>query len=63
MVRENVRPAVVHQCGVNDLEKVKNLYKELGVEAEVVPFIDDMAAAYMKADVVLARAGQFPSLS
>lgn len=57
LIPKEVRPAVVHQCGVNDLEKVKNLYKELGVEAEVVPFIDDMAAAYMKADVVLARAG------
>lgn len=57
LIPEEQRPNVVHQCGVNDLEKVKNLYKELNVTAEVVPFIDDMAGAYTKADVVLARAG------
>jgi UDP-N-acetylglucosamine--N-acetylmuramyl-(pentapeptide) pyrophosphoryl-undecaprenol N-acetylglucosamine transferase len=32
-------------------------YAEAGVEAEVVPFIRDMAAAYAWADLVVCRAG------
>lgn len=51
------RPKVVHQCGRTAVDAVKALYAELGVEAEVVPFIDDMASAYAKADLVICRAG------
>lgn len=51
------RPNVVHQCGIKAVESVKALYRELEVEAEVVPFIDDMAKAYQQADAVIARAG------
>ena len=51
------RPMVTHQCGKNAVESVKALYAKYGVEAEVVSFIDDMAAAYLKADVVVCRAG------
>ena len=32
-------------------------YKNAGIEAEVSEFIDDMAAAYAWADLVIARAG------
>ena len=32
-------------------------YQEKGVEANVVAFIDDMATAYVQADVVVCRAG------
>lgn len=51
------RPTVTHQCGKNAVESVKALYAKYGVEAEVVSFIDDMASAYLKADVVVCRAG------
>ena len=51
------RPTVTHQCGKNAVEEVKALYASYGVEAEVISFIDDMAAAYRKADVVVCRAG------
>ncbi len=54
---EDKRPEVVHQCGKNNVEKVKALYQELGVEAQVVGFIDDMAAAYRESDIVLCRSG------
>lgn len=54
---EESRPTVTHQCGKNAVETVKQTYCELGIEAEVVNFIDDMAAAYAKADVVVCRAG------
>jgi UDP-N-acetylglucosamine--N-acetylmuramyl-(pentapeptide) pyrophosphoryl-undecaprenol N-acetylglucosamine transferase len=36
---------------------VKALYRELGVTAEVVEFIDDMAAVYAQADLLICRSG------
>ncbi len=48
---------VVHQTGAAMLDTVKARYAELGVRAEVVPFIDDMARAYASAQLVIARAG------
>lgn len=51
------RPTITHQCGKNAVESVKALYVKYGVEAEVVSFIDDMASAYQRADVVVCRAG------
>jgi UDP-N-acetylglucosamine--N-acetylmuramyl-(pentapeptide) pyrophosphoryl-undecaprenol N-acetylglucosamine transferase len=48
---------VVHQTGERECQEVKQRYRERGVEAEVLPFIHDMAAAYRKADVVVSRAG------
>src|SRR5690606_9648283 len=51
------RPQVRHQCGRAHLDSVQHHYNELGITAEVAPFIDNMAAAYAWADVVLCRAG------
>lgn len=51
------RPIVVHQCGARHLDAVRAAYATGGVTADIVPFIDDMAARYAEADVVLARAG------
>ena len=51
------RPIVTQQCGKNAVEDVKALYAKYGVEAQVISFIDDMASAYNKADVVVCRAG------
>ena len=48
---------VMHQCGKNNAEVVQAHYERLGVKAKVMPFIDDMAAAYAWADVVVCRAG------
>lgn len=48
---------VVHQTGEAMRDEVAARYRELGVEAEVVSFIDDMAAVYSRASVVIARAG------
>jgi UDP-N-acetylglucosamine--N-acetylmuramyl-(pentapeptide) pyrophosphoryl-undecaprenol N-acetylglucosamine transferase len=49
--------AVVHQTGQEEREAVAARYREAGVEADVRDFIDDMAAAYGRADLVVARAG------
>jgi UDP-N-acetylglucosamine--N-acetylmuramyl-(pentapeptide) pyrophosphoryl-undecaprenol N-acetylglucosamine transferase len=51
------RPEVRHQCGRGRLEPTRAAYGEAGVPAEVSEFIDDMAAAYAWADLVVCRAG------
>jgi UDP-N-acetylglucosamine--N-acetylmuramyl-(pentapeptide) pyrophosphoryl-undecaprenol N-acetylglucosamine transferase len=51
------RPRVVHQCGAAHVEATRAAYQAAGVQADVIPFIDDMAARYEAADVVLCRAG------
>jgi UDP-N-acetylglucosamine--N-acetylmuramyl-(pentapeptide) pyrophosphoryl-undecaprenol N-acetylglucosamine transferase len=52
-----VRPVVRHQCGERTLETAKRSYDEHDVEVELLPFIEDMAAAYAWADLVICRAG------
>lgn len=51
------RPRVVHQCGAAHVEATRAAYRAAGVDAEVIPFIDDIAARYAAADLVLCRAG------
>jgi UDP-N-acetylglucosamine--N-acetylmuramyl-(pentapeptide) pyrophosphoryl-undecaprenol N-acetylglucosamine transferase len=48
---------ILHQTGATDAEAVRARYAEIGVSAEVEAFIDDMASAYARADLVLCRAG------
>ncbi len=51
------RPQIWHQAGERNLEAAQAGYRAAGVSARVEPFIDDMAAAYRWADLVLCRAG------
>lgn len=51
------RPIVLHQTGRNRDEAVREHYARLGVQAEVVPFIDDMGARYRESDLVICRSG------
>jgi len=52
------RLKIVHQAGDEDCERIRAGYREAGwEEVEVLPFIDDMAAAYAAAHLVLCRAG------
>jgi UDP-N-acetylglucosamine--N-acetylmuramyl-(pentapeptide) pyrophosphoryl-undecaprenol N-acetylglucosamine transferase len=51
------RPLVIHQCGRRHQAVTEEAYREAGVEAEIKPFVDDMAAAYGWADLVLCRSG------
>jgi len=51
------RPLLVHQAGQQHIEALQRAYGEAGVQAEVVPFIDDTAAAMAQADVLVCRAG------
>lgn len=52
-----VHPRVVHQCGAQHVDATRAAYDSFRIDAEVVPFIDDIAARYAAADVVLCRAG------
>ena len=51
------RPLVQHQAGEGKAEETARAYREAGVEAEVMPFIEDMGAAYAWADLLVCRAG------
>jgi len=51
------RPLVRHQAGRAHVEALAAGYRRAGVEADVAAFIDDMAAAYAEADLVVCRAG------
>ena len=51
-----LRPRIRHQAG-RTLDEARTAYAAAGVEAEIAPFIEDMAAAYGNADLVIARSG------
>lgn len=51
------RPQVLHQGGVKHLKTLQDNYALAGVDAELVPFIDDTASAFAQADLVICRAG------
>ncbi len=49
---------VVHHAGrYGDAPTLERAYRESGIAAEVLPFIEDISARYAEADLVLARAG------
>lgn len=53
----DARPEILHQTGTANLEMTRALYQRHGVDARIEAFIDDMAAAYGWADLVICRAG------
>ncbi len=57
MIPAAQRPRVTHQTGSAQLDAVRASYERLGVEAEVLPFIDDMAQRLAACDVIVCRAG------
>ncbi len=54
---EAVELKLVHQTGEAEMESTRNAYVGAEFDYEVCAFIDDMAAAYAEADVVVCRAG------
>ena len=51
------RLCLVHQTGLADAAAVTQAYAQAGLQAEVAPFLYDMAERYRWADLVLCRAG------
>lgn len=54
-IKQNLR--VIHQTGARDLQMMQDAYRQNGIDAQVHPFITDMAAAYVEADLIICRAG------
>jgi UDP-N-acetylglucosamine--N-acetylmuramyl-(pentapeptide) pyrophosphoryl-undecaprenol N-acetylglucosamine transferase len=56
---KNDLPSIWHQVGKRNIDTIQKVYAEKGLEgkAKVVAFIDDMAAAYDWADIVVCRSG------
>jgi UDP-N-acetylglucosamine--N-acetylmuramyl-(pentapeptide) pyrophosphoryl-undecaprenol N-acetylglucosamine transferase len=54
-VKQKLR--ITHQTGEKDVARVREGYQALGVQAQVLSFIDNMSAAYGAADLVICRAG------
>ncbi|MEP7206999.1 MAG: undecaprenyldiphospho-muramoylpentapeptide beta-N-acetylglucosaminyltransferase [Casimicrobiaceae bacterium] len=51
------RPMIVHQAGERHIGALRDAYARAGVAADCVAFIDDMAARYADADLVICRGG------
>ena len=57
LLPQQTRPSLRHQAGKQHAAELQQRYREASVDAEVVPFIEDMAQAYAAADLVICRAG------
>ena len=61
LLAQDERPLVRHQCGNRNLDDTRAAYASSGlapdIDLELSSFIDDMATAYVWADVILCRAG------
>ena len=53
----DARPEVLHQAGAKHLDALGAAYRDAGVAAECVAFVDDMASRYAWADFAIARGG------
>lgn len=51
------RPVVIHQAGEKHIATLQQNYQAAGVTADAKAFINDMAAMYRWADVVICRSG------
>lgn len=57
LIDSSSRPLVTHQSGSTHIEALQENYHALGVQARSVAFIDDMADAMTRADLLICRAG------
>ena len=49
--------SIVHQTGERDYNAVRTAYARRGINAEVVPFLTNMAERFAWADIIVCRAG------
>lgn len=57
LAAQQSRLCLVHQTGEADCAEVTRAYTQAGLQAEVQPFLHDMAERYRWADLILCRAG------
>lgn len=51
------RPLLTHQSGMAHIASLRTAYANLGVDAEILPFIEDMPQRLAQTDLVICRAG------
>ena len=54
---EQKRLRIIQQCRSEDLQDTRNIYKEMGIRAEVESFFHDMPERLKEAHLVISRAG------
>lgn len=57
LIEPSQRPEVIHQAGEKHIATLQRAYQTAGVAADAKAFINDMAAMYSWADIVICRAG------
>lgn len=57
LLSADARPVVTHQSGEKQIDELRAHYAKAGVQAELTPFIEDTAAAFAQADLIICRAG------
>lgn len=57
LIPEQQRPQVTHQGGEKQIAALRDNYARAGVEAELLPFIQDVAGSMARADLLICRAG------
>ena len=55
--RKGREPRVIHQTGQTDYANTVEEYRLRKLKGDISPFVQDMALAYHRADIVLSRAG------
>ncbi len=55
VVREKLQ--IVQQCRAEDLDRVRRVYSNASIKADLAPFFDDMPRRLAAAHLVIARAG------
>ncbi|USO01176.1 MAG: UDP-N-acetylglucosamine--N-acetylmuramyl-(pentapeptide) pyrophosphoryl-undecaprenol N-acetylglucosamine transferase [Alphaproteobacteria bacterium] len=48
---------LIHQAPASDVLHLQKVYRGLGLQATVEPFVHDMATAYMRTHIMISRAG------
>lgn len=61
LIEPSMRPRVVHQAGVKQIDALRKEYQNAGLQEgvgiQLLPFINDMVSALTQADLVICRAG------
>lgn len=57
LLSPSVSIEIRHQAGAKRVDEALEAYKEAGINADIQPFISDMAEAYSWADLVICRSG------
>lgn len=54
---DRARVRIIQQCRAEDIDRVRDLYGELGVDAELATFFGDMPERMSAADLMICRSG------